>query len=232
MYVLGFDLETTGLNVEKDEIIEIGAVLWDSDRGVPLAIQSDLIYKEGLEVPKEITEITGIDTRQLQYFGIPIKDALKNFVKLISHAQYVVAHNGKNFDEPFLRRVAKETEVELTPTFLIDTSIDIPFPKRITTRKLTYLAAEHGFVNPFAHRAIFDVLTMLTVAQNYDWGLLGERSQMPEVEVRAVVSFDDKEKAKAKGYWWDKKRSYWVKNIKQCDFKDEVESADFTVKRL
>ena len=76
----------------------------------------------------------------------------------LEQIQYIASHNGTNFDLPIYKRVCEELNLE--PLFLekthIDTSIDIPFPENISTRKLTYLAFEHGFMMQNAHRAIFD----------------------------------------------------------------------------
>ena len=40
--------------------------------------------------------------------------------------------------------------------------------EKIKTRSLPYLAADHGFLNPFPHRALFDVMTMIQIAGMYD----------------------------------------------------------------
>jgi oligoribonuclease (3'-5' exoribonuclease) len=40
MKLLGIDLETTGLDVTKDRIIEIGMVLWETDTQTPIIVDS------------------------------------------------------------------------------------------------------------------------------------------------------------------------------------------------
>ena len=48
MLILGVDFETTGLDTQKDSIIEVGAVLWDTQRKMPLQIYSDLMWHESI----------------------------------------------------------------------------------------------------------------------------------------------------------------------------------------
>jgi hypothetical protein len=59
--------------------------------------------------------------------------------------------------------------------------------------------ADHGFVYP-AHRAVNDVLAMLQILDRYSIAEIIERANTPNVEVRAVVSFDDRLLAKERGY--------------------------------
>ncbi len=166
MLLLGLDLETTGLDIGSSEIIEIGAVLWDWSRKIPLKINSDLVQCEK-PVPPEISALTGIEDQQLRDWGLPLNEALARLHDLSLAADYVVAHNGNGFDRLFLERVWLHHPQTKFQKKWIDTLTDLPLGSKINTRKLGYLAAEHGFLNPFSHRAVFDVLTMLKVMSHY-----------------------------------------------------------------
>ena len=80
---------------------------------------------------------------------------------------------------------------------------DVPYPETIATRKLTYLAADHGIVNPFAHRALFDVITMMQTCVE----LFRKRNPtavFPEPECRSHPhGVMTREAAKQMGFRWD-----------------------------
>jgi DNA polymerase-3 subunit epsilon len=97
----------------------------------------------------------------------------------------------------------------------------------MTTRKLVHLAAEHGFINPFAHRAMFDVLTMLMIFQRYDPAAALALAKEPVVTLKACVSYDDREKAKSRGYRW--KDRQWLKAVRASEVEPERKDCGFTV---
>lgn len=216
--ILGIDLETTGLDTATVDVIEVGAVLWDEVKRVPITMYNALIANR--TVPEEITKITGITQEQIDVFGLDLGLVSEDLVVLLKQAKWIVAHNGKGFDRLIWERVFNA----LAKKPWIDTSVDVPYPAQIQTRKLTHLAAEHGFVNPFPHRAATDVLTMLTVLSRYDFATVEKYAAAPDVEVVARVSFDEKEKAKARGYRWNAEFRRWSKIVK--DFQLEAEKAE------
>ncbi|MFK8139296.1 MAG: exonuclease domain-containing protein [Bdellovibrionales bacterium] len=214
MLLLGLDLETTGLSWEFDRIIEIGAVVWDTDESRPVAIQSELVNIGEQSLPKIISDLTGIFDKDLAKFGISEKQALLSTINLAEHCDYVVAHNGNSFDKKFLDKALESHGLELSLPW-IDTMHDVPYSDGIKTRKLSYLATEHAFLNPYSHRACFDVLTMFKVLENYDINEVVELSKSPTVKVQAVVSYDDRNKAKEAGFRWDSSNRAWVKEMKE-----------------
>jgi DNA polymerase-3 subunit epsilon len=96
------DVETTGINPDRDKIIELGICLFEYDR------QSGRIYKvlgswewledPGLPIPAEITKITGITDTMVA--GHRIDDAVDD---LLSRVVLVIAHHA-DFDRRFLER--------------------------------------------------------------------------------------------------------------------------------
>jgi hypothetical protein len=97
------DVETTGINPDRDKIIELGICLFEYDR------QSGRIYNvlaswewfedPGLSIPPEITKITGITDEMVS--GHRIEDRAVN--DLLSRAVLVIAHHA-DFDRRFLEK--------------------------------------------------------------------------------------------------------------------------------
>lgn len=43
------------------------------------------------------------------------------------------------------------------------------------------------------------------------------RSQSPQIELKAIVSYDNRQLAKDAGFQWDCDRKIWVKKVRECD---------------
>lgn len=218
MLVLGLDLETTGLDPAKDEIIEVGAVVWDTDRKSPVKIYSELVHAT-VPISPEITKITGITNEDVATWGVSPQEALINLEALAGKCSHLVAHNGLEFDKHFLDRCLKDfPDIQLGLPW-IDTMTDLPYPEDLKTRKLSYVAAEHGFLNPFAHRSLFDVLTMMKVFSAYPLDQILELTQSPMLRVVAQVSYADRDKAKGMGFRWDPNRKEWYSGLREAQVK-------------
>lgn len=252
MRVLGLDFETTGFNYqENDRITEIGAVLWETDNQQPLLTFSEYLYEESYPPQSdEIVRITGITNEMLKEFGVSPALGFARLANLVEKykVKYIVAHNGENFDRPFLGaelnrhlpyihalapdagggRDAVSDCVRLGGVPWIDTRSDIPYEVEPDSRKLKHLALDLGFINPFPHRALFDVLTMLKVLSASDIEKVVEYQKIPWAVMRAVVDYKDKDQAKALRYSWEKigEKQYpkfWVKKVKENQIEKEIE---------
>lgn len=233
MLLLGVDVETTGLDTANDRIIELGAVLWSVEEKKPLVLYSDLIFVGDREVPAVIESLTGISDGHVKKYGMPLQYVLGRFNYLAQQADFIVAHNGTNFDKPILEAEYARACFPFPKAPWIDTSVDVPYPEKTGTRKLTYLAAEHGFLNPFAHRAIFDVLTMTAVLSRYDAEEVARISKEPSVTLTAMTrppwvdGGKSNDAAKAKGYRWNGADKKWQKTVKRSQVSKEVTVAEF-----
>lgn len=227
MLVIGIDVETTGVDKVNDEIIELGAVVWDTEANKPVAMLNHLVQQPSKGcLSQKIVDLTGITDDDLVNFGIDESQAIREFLKLARKCEYVVAHNGNNFDKFFIdKALSRIGEVLGLPW--IDSMTDIPYST--TTRKLTYLAAEHNFLNPFRHRALFDVLTMLEICSKYDWKDTVSRSLSKTILVVAKVSKENRHLAKNKGFRWDSENIRWVKTMKDCDLKSANLNFEYTI---
>jgi DNA polymerase III subunit epsilon len=230
MKTLGVDFETTGLDAEEDRITEVGAVLFDWETQTPLVLLSTFV-NPGRPIPEEVTKLTGITNEMVADYGRPEEEVCGELQHLLGCADYAMAHNAAFdmgfYDAALLRHgFAKDDKVWLC------TKNDIKYPDSITTRNLCHLAAEHSIINPFRHRAVFDVLTMLKVASNYDIDAIIASAQEPTLYVRALVSFDEREKAKLLQFHWFAPQKIWWRGYKQSDYVAMKDTCGFNTQLL
>lgn len=225
MIVLGLDFESTFLDPvdpKQMRIIEVGAVLWDTDRKQPLQLMNELVqFPVGL-FDDRITNLTGLTLEDFDH-AKSTWFTLEALIHMSKRAKAVVAHNGNGFDKPLLTAELGRYEIPDSEHILnlpwYDTMTDINFPEHIDTRKLAYLGPAHGFLNPFSHRAVFDVLTMLKVMSHYDIMEIDRRSKAVKIEVVANTRkpWEDGGKsnstAKSMGFRWNGELKVWLKTI-------------------
>lgn len=98
---VAFDLETTGKDPRRDEIIEIGAVRISGGR---MGEEFSALVKPSRPLPRLITEITGITDRDLEN-APPLEEVLPKFLDFVGEA-VLIAHNIE-FDYAFLKQAAR-----------------------------------------------------------------------------------------------------------------------------
>ena len=225
MKILGLDFESTGLDTNTARIIEVGACVFETDTNVPIQIYSTFISDvKIMPEHEEALKINRIKAEWLDY-GVPLEEALMELNRLIGdhHIEYVMAHNGNSYDKPLV--LAELNRLGLKGHFLetckwLDSKDDLPFMEEPQSRKLRHLALDAGFINFFEHRAIFDVMTMLKIAADYKIEDIIEQSKIPWVIIRALVDYDNREKAKEMRFSWEnigekKFPKCWVKKIRE-----------------
>lgn len=234
--VLGLDFETTGLDLVNDRITEVGAVLWDIEEKSPVQI-SGFLVKTDKEITGEITKLTGITREMLDRFGKSEDSAFRALENLYYTADYVMAHNGGDFDRPLLlnwdnrRCEGGKSVVRLPDKVWIDSKTDLPAEAYQKSASLKYMACDHGFLYD-GHRAVNDVLAMLKIFSFYDANVVIERAKQPTVHVQALVSFDTNKLAKDRGYHWKPETKQWLKPIKANEIEKETAEAGFRIRVL
>jgi DNA polymerase III alpha subunit (gram-positive type) len=220
-------VESTGLNPEKDQITEWGAALYDSDTKQPVRVSGFLI--KGVFISEEITRITHITQSMVDTYGVSPEAGLSAIYGLAQQAEMLCGHNFP-FDRSFLDAESKRQGKALIALPAIDTRTDLPPEayKKGKSASLRYLAADHGFCYD-AHRAVNDVLATLKLLSMYDLDTVIKRSQIPNVEVRAVVDYDDRLLAKERGYYWKSELKQWRRPMKLNEVDAEKQSAPFPV---
>jgi DNA polymerase III subunit epsilon len=240
MFILGVDLETTSADNDA-QITEIGMMLMMWKDGKFHLVDSINALMDGQTKSKpEAVEITGITDDMRSQFGYHPTDTdfLNQVYELMEQADYFVAHNGLDFDKPKLYNLLDEVGYKMNEIKApwLDTMYDIPYPKTMTSKSLTFIAAYHGIINLYPHRAYFDVATMFKVLSNYNIDEILPRAYSPFVVIKADVSYYDRDLARKAGYLWSADPyKVWAKRVRECDLEKETttsEEAGFTFRRV
>ena len=113
-YVI-FDLETTGLEKDKDKIIEIGALKYHNNE---LIDEFSYLINPECELPEVIINITGITNEDLKDKET-IDKILPKFIEFIGDLP-LIAHN-KDFDLGFIYENIKKLNLTRINNYSIDT---------------------------------------------------------------------------------------------------------------
>lgn len=229
MRILFLDCETTGVDTLKDRVVEIGASLYCAEEKRLLRSMCFITNDDTISISPEISAINKVSNKMLMDYGVDFKSVFyllgNNFV---GKADYLCAHNSP-FDKAFIEAELTRAEQPLWTKPWIDTAIDLPFPDSIKTRKLTHLAAEHDFLNPFPHTALSDVLTMYKVFSQYPLEEILKRQKEVNLLIWAQVDYANREKAANRGYRWNPEKKRWLKKIKETELSKEQEISDFSI---
>ncbi len=144
--LVALDLETTGLDVEKDSIIEIGAVRMREGKIIE---EYSTLVNPGFVIPAETTHITGIHQDDLRNAPL-LTTALPQITEFVGNAP-VIAHN-VSFDIGFMRRFGTLKSNLPVDTFDL-ASILLP---RVPRYSLSSLAKLFEIDLENAHRALDD----------------------------------------------------------------------------
>jgi DNA polymerase III epsilon subunit family exonuclease len=155
-----FDLETTGLDPSKHEIIEIGAIRVHRDAEDHQTFQALIVPKR--RVPKKIIEITGITNEMVKSDGLALADALAEFRSFIGDLP-LVAFNAA-FDDSFLAAACEATS---TGRFNNETCCALKLARRAwpyrTSFRLSELAKDGNPSAEGTHRALSDCRRTMVV---------------------------------------------------------------------
>lgn len=153
------DIETDGLDKEKDVIIEIGAV--KSEGGIISEFQSLISYEGTL--PKHIVAMTGITTNMLKTNGKSVEVVLKNFKKFIGDLD-IIGYN-VSFDIEFINIALSKFELEKLENKRYDLMKFVKNEKLfLANYKLQTVIKEYGVGNEVPHRALEDARLMYKLA--------------------------------------------------------------------
>jgi len=205
MKLLVLDTETTGIETSKGAIaIELAATLYSVPFRASLQSVSFLMPTDS----NPVAHINGIDPR-ITTLDQPWRTALAHFREMAAIADFALAHYA-DFDRKFFG-IGHLPELHLP--WLCSMSDfnwgDMP------GRSLRDLALAHGIaVMPDVHRAMPDV-TLLTsiLSKRTDLEELITEATKPRTLYKAMVSFQQKDRAKDAGFRWDGEAKHWARKL-------------------
>jgi DNA polymerase-3 subunit epsilon len=203
--ILCLDTETTGLFAGTDACIEVACTLYDVAAASPIASFSSLIRAQS----NAAESVNGISVEMLRKAPAPIP--VWNVVHwLAAQADVVVAHRAE-FDRGFVPSLVRDAKPWACSKF------DIEWPRGHIGDHLVHLALAHGVPVYSAHRAAADVDTLVRLFQAAhrltDVPAMLAKAMRPKVKVVALVSYDDREQAKAAGFAWDGASKTWSRRM-------------------
>ena len=123
MTMVAFDVETTGLEAEKEEIVEIGAVRFTFNREGTRMQPDELgtfqqLIDPIIKIPAEVTAINHITNDMVK--GMPkVDQVLPDFLRFCIGANFLVAHNAE-FDAEFIGRALRRHNMDPGKTPILD----------------------------------------------------------------------------------------------------------------
>lgn len=155
--IVVYDTETTGLDLTKDQIVQISAIKINADGQILEKL--DLMVEPTVEISTAAYETHGFDLEYIRKNnGLTAAEALRRFSAFVEGC-VLVGHNNLGYDKPLVTRQLKENN--LPPLSIVaeyDTLlIAKQFYVNLSNFKLATLCERFGIINENAHNALGDI---------------------------------------------------------------------------
>lgn len=215
------DTETTGLDHQKDEIIEIAIRKWIYHKKEHYLIKPVEEYSALNEpvrnvISEEITELTGITKDDVK--GKKIDWSIVG--KLISESDFVLAHNA-GFDRPMIEAVEEVSKVSASKIWTCSF-------KQVDWARMGFLSSKQELLSIFhgfhysGHRALTDIdaLGNLILQGDYLKEILAN-AKTKQVCVDCVQApFESKDLLKNNGFYWDALNKFWTRLVSESELEE------------
>lgn len=149
-----FDLETTGISVVSDEIVEISAV---KVKNHEIEDTFSTLVNPGIHIPRSATQINGI-TDEMVSKAPDLKAAMDDVMEFFGEA-VLVGHNIHTFDMKFLSRAAlKLYDSDISNDYVDTLYIARTCLPQLKHHRLVDVSAHFNISTEGAHRALNDCL--------------------------------------------------------------------------
>ena len=203
------DTETSGLE-ESASVIEVGAILYSVDNQCVLQEMATLLPAEANEA-EPVNRIKLAALREIAFMR-SAAFSLELLFAMSKSADVYVAHNAE-FDS---KRVFGNTDfLPLASLPWLCTMSDFKWPlATLETGSLINLALDHGVGVASAHRALTDCRLIASLFDRMaDLPAMFQVAMRPKGLFQALVSYDDRELAKAAGFKWNGTEKTWTRQL-------------------
>lgn len=155
--IIIYDTESTGLDLDKDQVVQISAIKLDNSGKIIDTFDQMVI--PSVEISKGAYNTHHFDVEYIiSHNGISAKEALKRFSEFVKGG-VLVGHNNLAYDKPLIKRQLIENGLsELDVQFEFDTLVIAKqFLPHLKNYKLATLCEFFGVVNESAHNAMGDI---------------------------------------------------------------------------
>lgn len=146
--IVVFDIETTGLDTENDQIIELGAVKVENGNIIE---KFSTFVKPTKQIPYEVVDLTGI-TPEMVEDAPPIELVIKDFYEFTKDCT-LCGHNLIGFDIKFIRREAENLGISFDNPTIDTLNLARTSHLKITRFNLGAVVKALGLTLEGAHRA-------------------------------------------------------------------------------
>lgn len=222
MIVAGVDIETTGLDKNKDDIIELAIyVCRNESPDNPIFIYSSVFntdkWNEDSFIIHGITKDTcnaGIEPSSINIYNI-----LQPY-----NVDVIMAHNVE-FDYKFINKVWPQ----MSDYTWLCTQKDLPHNAilhKVSSRRLMHLAVDYGFKVDGWHRALDDAHMVCKLASKHDITAAIDAKFKDRFIIKTWGSYDHKYKEALKnlGFRWNSDDRKWFKVVVSDDLDEITES--------
>ena len=217
------DTETTSVDVQTAEVIEIAAaVVLVDDAGEIRAVEETRrgLRDPGIPIPGEVQRLTGISDDDVAGRGLNVP----RWEALLGGSDLIVAHNSA-YDAPIVERLLPGIKGHAWACSMRE--IDWA-AHGFDGAKLGHLLMQIGYFTT-GHRADADVISLAHLLTHRPDGvrpLIAEliaRAAQPSLRFEATgAPFDKRHLLKARGYRWDAREKVWWREIAEAAHETEA----------
>lgn len=156
--IVVYDTETTGLDLTKDEMVQLSAIRMDREGNIVATFDQMII--PNVEIGEGAYQTHGFDMEYIKtHGGVSAKEALTRFSDFV-RGSVLVGHNSFHFDAPLIRRQLKDNDL---PPLEVQAEYDTlvmakQFYATMPSFKLSALCDKFDVVNEAAHNAYGDIV--------------------------------------------------------------------------